>query len=252
MKEWMYKHKEVIENFLLFLNKESDNYILKGGTSLMMCYNLDRFSEDIDLDAVHKSNTIKKIVENFCGKNGYSFRIAKDTDIVKRYMINYSEEKNLKVEISFRRKELTFKDKCDIINGIRVYNINELCGMKSSAYLSRDKIRDLYDVAFICNNYWDEISESAKSVLRNALEYKGIEQFDYMIATQKDELIDEDKLTESFLMMFEKLGLLYSDNTVTHKLNELNVTCDKIEAFIEDNGLDHIEKENTTTKNNER
>ena len=73
-----------------------------------------------------------------------------------------------------------------------------------------------------------------------------------MIATQKDELIDEDKLTESFLMMFEKLGLLYSDDTVTQKINDINVTCDKIEVFIEDNRLDHIEKENNTAKNNER
>jgi hypothetical protein len=48
---------------------------------------------------------------------------------------------------------------------------------------------------------------ATRAVLRNALEYKGVEQFDYMIETQPDELIDSDKLASDFLMMFDKLGL---------------------------------------------
>ena len=58
-------HKTVITNFLAFLNKSSDQFVLKGGTSLMMCYGLNRFSEDIDLDANHKFQFFK-IVEQFC------------------------------------------------------------------------------------------------------------------------------------------------------------------------------------------
>ena len=52
-------HKTVITNFLAFLNKSSDQFVLKGGTSLMMCYGLNRFSEDIDLDANHKFQFFK-------------------------------------------------------------------------------------------------------------------------------------------------------------------------------------------------
>lgn len=46
-----------------------------------MCYNLDRFSEDIDLDSTNKN--IKKYIDNFCKKNNFQYNIAKDTDTVK-------------------------------------------------------------------------------------------------------------------------------------------------------------------------
>lgn len=42
--DWRDKHQNVINEFLNFLNKKTDDFILKGGTSLLICYNLDRFS----------------------------------------------------------------------------------------------------------------------------------------------------------------------------------------------------------------
>lgn len=83
--------------------------------------------------------------------------------------------------------------------------------MKSSAYQARDKIRDLYDVCFLCNHYWDKLSEGAISALRTSVEYKGIEQFDYISREQSDELIDKEKLADDFLAMYDKLGLLYTE-----------------------------------------
>ena len=44
------RHIEIMRNFLTELNKETDTFILKGGTSLLLAYGLDRFSEDINLD----------------------------------------------------------------------------------------------------------------------------------------------------------------------------------------------------------
>ncbi len=157
--DWRESHGKVIHDFLQCLNKQTDAYVLKGGTSLMMCYNLDRFSEDIDLDSTNKSR-IKKIVESFCVENGYSYRI------------------------------------------------NKIATMKSSAYAARDKIRDLYDVVFICKNYFSELSDDVKGFIKEVLQYKGLEQFDYLIHTQKDELIDADKLAEDFLDVFDMLGLM--------------------------------------------
>ncbi len=61
------KHKEVMSEFLQYLNIKNDRYVLKGGTALMMCYELDRFSEGIDLDSTD-SRSIKKIVESFCNE----------------------------------------------------------------------------------------------------------------------------------------------------------------------------------------
>ena len=209
MTDWQVEHGKVIKSFLTFLNQKSNGFILKGGTSLLMCYGLDRFSEDIDLDGIQKN--IEDIVRGFCNAYQYSYRVAKDTNTVKRYMINYGNvQKPLKVEVSYRKKEIK-NSEIERINGINVYNINTLCMMKASAYTSRDKIRDLYDICFICNNYFDVLEPQTKAFLQNAVEYKGIEQFDYILSQQKDELIDEKKLAESFLQMFDKLNLLYDD-----------------------------------------
>ena len=208
---WRDIHYKVIIDFLQYLNKKTDIFILKGGTSLLACYNLDRFSEDIDLDAKGNKN-IKKIIEDFCKLHNYEYRIAKDTETVKRFMIKYDTiEKPLKIEISYRRKDIK-KEEFTKIKGILVYKINEICLMKASAYSGRDKIRDLYDICFICNNYWDELSEDVKSFIRVAVEYKGIEQFEFIIKDQKDELIDNKKLEEDFLKMYDKLGIMEPDN----------------------------------------
>ncbi|WP_164821354.1 nucleotidyl transferase AbiEii/AbiGii toxin family protein [Paenibacillus koleovorans] len=39
----------------------SDNFVLKGGTGLLFCHGLDRFSEDIDLDAIRRVGLEKEI-----------------------------------------------------------------------------------------------------------------------------------------------------------------------------------------------
>ena len=208
---WRKKHKEIIDDFLFFLNKRTNNYILKGGTSLMKCYGLDRFSEDIDLDSTdHK--TINDIISNYCKNNNYEYRIAKDTMTVKRFFIDYRNEiktKPLKIEISYRRRSIP-SDEVAIINDINVYKLNEIAIMKINTYNNRDKIRDLYDIAFICNTYFDNLTPQVKQMFRNSLEYKGLEQVDYLIQTQSDELIDNEKLIVDVLNMFDKLELLVS------------------------------------------
>jgi len=211
MGDWRIRHGEAIDSFLKYLNSETTSFVLKGGTALMKCYSLDRFSEDIDLDSTpQNAETLKKLIARFCNEAGYSSRTAKDTDTVQRHMLNYGNtQKPLKIEVSFRRREIRAEDVISV-NDITTYDINVLCIMKSNAYSARDKLRDLFDLAFICNNYYDELNHVAKEVMRLAVENKGIEQFDYIIREQTDELIDIVKLEDSFLKMYDKLGLLYT------------------------------------------
>ena len=116
MTDWRPEHSKTIYAFLDYLNQNSNDFILKGGTALLTCYKLDRFSEDIDLDGKNKG--IEEIVKGFCDMSGFAYRIAKDTDTVKRYMVNYGNAgKPLKVEVSFRRKEIG-TDETTRINGI--------------------------------------------------------------------------------------------------------------------------------------
>ena len=167
---WRTKHKVVIDSFLEFLNKKTDEYILKGGTALMTCYGLNRFSEDIDLDGKHRKDIIS-IIDEYCKVNNYSFRIGKETDTVKRCFIDYGDiGHKLKVEASFRRKDFDDSE-IKTINGITVYSINELCIQKSGAYAARDRIRDLFDLTFITNQYYNELNPFVRSTLRNAISY---------------------------------------------------------------------------------
>lgn len=210
VKEWQTNHGNFIHAFLLLLNKQTDQFVLKGGTALSLCYGLDRFSEDIDLDG--RKQDIKEIVKRFSGNHGISYRVAKDTPTVKRCIIDYGNNLHpLKIEVSYRNKNLDLEEASKDwtqINGIKVYGIDALARMKAMAYQGRDKIRDLYDLSFIVNNFYDDLSHQSKGMIRDTLSYKGIEQFDYLVATQQDPLIDKDRLAEGFLKMHEKLGLL--------------------------------------------
>lgn len=216
MTGWQELHEKIMVSYLLLLNKETDQFILKGGTALAQCYGLDRFSEDIDLDG-HKQD-IKEITRRFCQRFGFTMRVAKDTPTVKRCLIYYSDSsKPLKVEVSYRNQQISDED-WKVVKGLKVYSIDALARMKANAYNGRDKIRDLYDLTFICNNYFDEIFHGTKNSIRDVLSYKGIEQFDYLVATQDDPLIDKDKLADGFLRMHDKLGLLMDKkrNTIEH------------------------------------
>ncbi|GHV36517.1 hypothetical protein FACS1894187_11240 [Synergistales bacterium] len=213
--DWQLKHQNVIIDFLQYTNSKTSNLILKGGTALAMCYELDRFSEDIDFDGrKHEdgaNNTVGNIVDNFCKSNNFTYRVAKDTEFVKRYMIHYEDDiskKPLKIETSYRKKEV-FEDEVTKVNGIMVYKVEPLLIMKVNAYSDRDKIRDLYDLVYIYNNFAEQASPQSLSFLRNAFEYKGIEHVDYILKTQSDLLINNEKLSGDFLEMYSNLGLLY-------------------------------------------
>lgn len=251
------RHLSAIRGVLDYINKSKDNpFVLKGGTALSMCYSLNRFSEDIDLDAPGlgvSHGRFKDEIRCFCEQSGFSFRMAKDTATTQRAYINYGNEgRPLKVEVSYRRKEIPADLFC-VRNGIKVYTIDEMAKLKAAAYSGRDKIRDLYDVSFICTRYFDELSGSARDALRTALEYKDLDQFDYIVQTQHDELIDPNVLEDMFLESFDKLGLLSpladreaeNDPSLEHALDagvqdhgiSLKQECEAATSASHDSGL---------------
>lgn len=46
------------------------------------------------------------------------------------------------------------------------------------------------------------------------MEYKSIKQFEYIIKDKKHELIDNKKLEDNFLQVYNKLGLLTEKNQI--------------------------------------
>jgi len=199
--------RQLIKDFLDFLNSCSDLFVLKGGTALMMCYGLDRFSEDIDLDMLSSDKTVmQNILQKYCSKTGYTFRTAKQTNTTERYILHYDDTQTLKIEVSHRK--VASKKNIKQINGIQVYDIDTLCILKKGAYDNRMCIRDLYDLVFICNNYWDELSPVVKSGVLESLSRDVLERFDYLIRQEHDEYIDVKKLENNLLELLFSLEII--------------------------------------------
>ena len=223
VKEIIENKREIIDQFLPYLNKKSNLFILKGGTALSKFYDLPRLSDDIDLDSTVQKN-FYEIVESFCKEYGYSFRKGKDTPFVQKAYI-YSDklkEKSLKIEVSYRKKIID-KDEYGKKSGIVVYSLDMIGNQKADAYNTRDKIRDMFDICFLVNNKEGEISKETLRRIRDALSLKGLEQYDYLnnIEDQKDPYIEKDELAESLLQAFDKLGLLSTEEEIEKIKNNI-------------------------------
>ncbi|MDR0825920.1 MAG: nucleotidyl transferase AbiEii/AbiGii toxin family protein [Mycoplasmataceae bacterium] len=179
-------------------------FVLKGGTALCKFYNDPRFSEDIDLDS--PKGNIGNIVKRFCKQYGYHSPCKKkDTLHGQKFMINYGVPGQLlKVETSHRDKMIP-KFKYIIINGIRVYKLEQIAITKLNAFITRDKIRDLYDITFIINHKWHLLSEETKKIIKDNLLTKNLLNQNDLVIHQEDNLIDKDELETNILSAYEKL-----------------------------------------------
>lgn len=238
-------HGFAIQRMLHGINSSQGNpFVLKGGTALMECYGLDRFSEDIDLDSLRSnvpSSRFFGMIDSICSNEGYTWRKAKDTSTVRRAFVDYgASNRPLKIELSLRHRTIP-KEKTAVVNGILTYTISELCKLKCAAYMSRDKIRDLFDVSFIADKYYDQLSPDAKDMLAMALEYKDLGQFDYLIRTQSDPLINPVQLEDRFLSTLDKVGLLQEEprKSQNSSTNDKSETVDGFYLPMPDPAIDN-------------
>lgn len=200
-------HEDFMRCFLSFLNRHSAGYILKGGAALMLFYGLDRFSGDIDLDGTGRGE-ICAIAEEFCRENGCSFATEKDTPLTLVLLFSRDGGSTLRVTVSFRRRSLPCED-VTRIDGILVYGISTLCMMKTNAYLQKERMRDLFDLSFIVSRYSDALSAEAFDYAAEAISYRGgSEQLEYIIATQRDSLVDKKAFARIFKEAVRILGVV--------------------------------------------
>lgn len=155
-------HEEIMR--AIASKMEDTPYVLKGGTALLLTRGLDRHSTDLDFDspkALNLENRIREGVEAAGGRIT-SLTLAKDTDTVQRFKVNYdhsdaSDTTNLKIETSFRNPP----DAADIevVEGIKTYRVESLIDQKLEAAENRDKARDLYDLAWLVKNHGSQFSD---------------------------------------------------------------------------------------------
>ena len=126
-----------------------------------------------------------------------------------RQWLEYKDEKQCK---KFIPKSLpTVALSCNF-SSLSDDDINRLARIKALDYVSSNSIRDLYDLSFVINNYYDKLAVTTIEFVSDLMQYNDLELADYLLAVQHDELVAPEVLIQEFLKMHDKLGLLYSDN----------------------------------------
>lgn len=169
-KEQQQDHERVMRAICESFLKNHQPMVLKGGTALRFCYNLDRFSEDLDFDSAKPLNLEHSIRNVFIslGKGESKFRnpdieLIKNTHTVRRYRVRYADAVRLKIETSLRGTP----DDSDLIirNGILTYKIRVLISQKMSALQNRTAARDFHDVVFLYERYFDDFDDDHSAVV---------------------------------------------------------------------------------------
>lgn len=197
MKEYQKERVELIKEILPLLG---DNYILKGGTALSLYYNLDRYSDDIDLDSISGYMNITNHLSKHKDFSKWKVLHKKSTQTVSRFMIDYSANYEngsypLKIEISSRNKNLLSNNLLNFqnINGVNVYTIDTLIRQKIAAFNNRDKIRDFYDIVFLLNNYEEKFSNEQILTFYEKANYKDLDDLALLL---KDEIITHNLIND--------------------------------------------------------
>ncbi|WP_411344759.1 nucleotidyl transferase AbiEii/AbiGii toxin family protein [Paenibacillus sp. WLX1005] len=215
----------VIGKILAAINssKDADNFALKGGTGLLFCHGLNRFSEDIDLDAIRPVNLIK-LIENTLKNEGFtcSIRVAKNTETVTRYMINYGSVSDqpypLKIEISYREKKMLSRGifKPIFIKGIRTYSMDHLLNTKFAAFSNREKARDFYDLSWMLDHHPQLFDARLATQLLQIIAYKDPDSLEELLKEEyiNDHILTKIDTTSLVINFIEKLEVIAStDNS---------------------------------------
>lgn len=157
-------HKNILIIILkdIFTNHEIGPYLgFKGGTAVLLFYDLSRFSVDLDFDLLNEQketlvfNTIKKILEKHGTLKDYE---NKKYNLL--YILSYhnktEDSQNIKVEINKRNFGSKYEVKDYLGIPMKVMVKEDITANKLVAMHERisNTNRDIFDVWFFLSNHW--------------------------------------------------------------------------------------------------
>lgn len=168
-----------------------DNFVLKGGTALMLLYGSPRFSEDLDFDGRRQRTDpaagVVRGAQRVRAVEG--LRAGKSTPTSRKYYLTYEGgcSRPLKVEFSYRRAADI--DEADVVrrDGIRVYGLTRLASLKIDAFVHRTRARDVFDVGFLLSRHPEAVDEADVIRVREHVDVRGIDNL-------LEEVEDDDAL----------------------------------------------------------
>ena len=220
-KETIYLHERFMRSICEDIAKNKLPITLKGGTALLLCYGLDRHSEDIDLDS-NKKNDLTHIIQDAAKKLNIDIQkisLPKDTETVRRYKVAYTQghiAKSLKIETSLRHGY--DKEKTVLINNIQTYKKSHLVYLKIAAFQNRTVARDFHDLMFLANTDINIRAELSPFIIEQFKQINPL--FDKLHAAYQDDELLVDLLYTDFGLL-EKLH-----KEVKESLSELDVDDD--------------------------
>ncbi|MDE6660299.1 MAG: hypothetical protein K2J93_00560 [Anaeroplasmataceae bacterium] len=193
-----------MDAFLNYLCKNSDVFVLRDSTALQYCYDLTRFSDEIILAGpINASEDLHSIVKSFCLENDISYVTDIYNSKEAQFHLIYKEESHsLKVEF----KQLLNEEEIVRFDQYNTYSINDIFMKKTRQFSYHKRIRDLYDIVYICENYWDILDQRLIDSMKDSFFYLEYDFFEMIFATQVDELIDTKQLKKDFNKVWKKIG----------------------------------------------
>lgn len=203
-------HRQLMQSICEVIAEEDKPLLLKGGTALLLCYGLDRFSEDLDFDLEIPLRThlnVKGICEEAVrrvnrfglGAKLQGFAEPKKTETTHRCRPTFSVNGQsaalaIKIEISSRRTPSSSEIKN--INGIKVYAPDIIASQKLQAAVEnaentyRTAARDLHDLVFLCSEYEGQLSQKVIEEIEHFLADPEALMVRYADAYEADPLLE--------------------------------------------------------------
>lgn len=147
------RHKEIAKAQDLIVEElytVFNNAVMHGGTAIWRCYKGNRFSEDIDVYLRKDNEKLNALFLNL-EKRGFAIEKKKisENSLYSNLVLNGTA---VRFEALFKRADGMLKE-YETADGnlISIYTLSaeELIKEKTSTYLKRLKVRDLYDIFFL-------------------------------------------------------------------------------------------------------
>lgn len=156
-------HKNILIHILkdIFTNQFISQYLgFKGGTALLLFYNLTRFSVDLDFDLLNdnKEDDIFDIIQTLLKNYGHVKAQKKRYSLF--FLLSYKEKlegaQNIKIEINKRSFGSKYEIKHYLGIAMQVMVKEDMAAHKLVAMYERigKANRDIFDVWFILKNNW--------------------------------------------------------------------------------------------------
>ncbi|MBC8385633.1 MAG: nucleotidyl transferase AbiEii/AbiGii toxin family protein [Candidatus Cloacimonetes bacterium] len=210
---------KIQDEVLSLIFEEPTELYLTGGTCLSRFYYAKRYSLDLDFFA-NSSNRfhfiIRSLLDKFSARDIPYNTVSETKDFIRLLVRN-------DLQVDFINDRVKYAGKVQAKNSYNIDNVYNILANKVTAILSRDNIKDVFDIYLIAkyNSYnWTEIIKSARDKMTF-----GVEEFCDRLASFPRNLIHQlDMIDADFLLNFDAEFDLLIDDVVKGKANSLLVT----------------------------